>query len=140
MILLTFPVFFIWCFGLHYNLMLILHCKTTLVVIDTYISIYHSITIYCILSIFSLNKLKTMKNCVFIVFNIYIMTFIFFIALCVFKLLSLVFTVCLNFLFVFRIRQICYPFCSIWECLVLLLKAIFLAIRFLLLLSRFNHV
>ena len=72
-----------------------------------------------------------MKNCVFIVFNIYIMTFIFFIALCVFKLLSLVFTVCLNFLFVFRIRQICYPFCSIWECLCLTSESYFFGYKIL---------
>ena len=58
-----------------------------------------------------------MKKYIFIVFNICIMTCIFFTALCIFKLLSLVLTVCLNFLFVFHIRQIYYPFCSIWECL-----------------------
>ena len=98
----------IWCFFILKQLPCYWH-------IYFYISQYNNI-LY-VLSLFSLNKLKTMKKYIFIVFNICIMTCIFFTALCIFKLLSLVLTVCLNFLFVFHIRQIYYPFCSIWECL-----------------------
>ena len=98
----------IWCFFILKQLPCYWH-------IYFYISQYNNI-LY-VLSLFSLNKLKTMKKCIFIVFNICIMTCIFFTAFRIFKLLSLVLIVCLNFLFVFHIRQICYPFCSIRECL-----------------------